>query len=153
VSWFALHCGNAVQHCPLEILFHQGSDGSGESRIHRYREVQRTHLQLRKRRYGDADAAIAIEFRIVAFFGRSECSLYGRVVVKERKENGDAFDDGCAELGFDAAPVMIEPALNRFQLFALAGKFGRRGGRAGGRGATPGFSDSRMADMVLVEMP
>ena len=54
---------------------------------------------------------VARKWRTVAY------STHG-VVVEERGEDGDAFDDGGAELRFDAHPVLMEPPNNRFELLA-----------------------------------
>jgi len=45
-SWFGLHQRNAVQDRPLEVLLHQGSDGTSKSRIHRDWEIYGAHFAL-----------------------------------------------------------------------------------------------------------
>ena len=70
-------------------------------------------------RQGRPVAAVLIGHGIVGRFGRAEDPLDLRVVVKQRKEHRDAFDDRGPQLGFDPGPVLIEPALDGFELLLL----------------------------------
>src|SRR5262249_15462815 len=50
---------------------------------------------------------------------RAENALHFRVVVKEGKEHGYAFDDRRSKLRLDPFPVLAEPPLDRIQLVEL----------------------------------
>ena len=68
-----------------------------------------------------AKTVVGVGFGVVAFRWRAECPFHSRVVIEEGKENGDAFDDGGPQLGLDAPPVVVEPALDGLQLFLAIG--------------------------------
>ena len=53
---------------------------------------------------------------IVRVLRRAERVLHPRVVVEQRQEHADAFDDGRPELRLDAHPVVLEPALHGLEL-------------------------------------
>ena len=72
--------------------------------------------QPAKRRQGLAELVVGILLGVVALLLRAEDSLHFRVVVEERKEDGNTLDDRGAELRLDPFPVVIEPALHGFQL-------------------------------------
>jgi len=69
------------------------------------------------------------------------------VVIQERQEHRYAFYDGGPQLGFDAAPIVIEPALHRFQLLAFAGK-----PRRGWVSIAAGLGDDGIGNVILIEM-
>jgi hypothetical protein len=62
--------------------------------------------------------------RVVAFRGRTERALDVWVVVKEREEYGNPFDNRSPELGLDSSPIVIKPPLNGFELRFLLGRSG-----------------------------
>jgi len=50
---------------------------------------------------GLAKLMVSVLLGVVAFLLRAEDSLHFRIVVEERKEDGDTLDNGCAEFWFD----------------------------------------------------
>ena len=77
--------------------------------------------QPAKRRQGLAELVVGVLLGVVALLLRAEDSLHFRVVVEERKEDGDTLDDGGAEFRLDPFPIVMEPALDGFQLGKLFG--------------------------------
>src|SRR5487761_785128 len=63
---------------------------------------------------------VGIGHRVIALSGRAEGPLHVGVVVEERQEDRDAFDDGRAKFQLKALPVMIEPAFHGIKLRTLA---------------------------------
>ena len=61
----------------------------------------------------------SVELGVVALLRRTEGTLDHRVVVEQREEDRDAFDDGGAQLVLDPPPVVVEPALYAFENLRL----------------------------------
>ena len=53
---------------------------------------------------------------VVTLLRRAEDSFHFWVVIEERKEDGNTFDDGSTELRLDAFPIVLEPSLHGFEL-------------------------------------
>src|SRR5208283_1966922 len=91
-----------------------------ESGVHADGEIQGTDASLLyepgERWQGLAESIVSVPLWVVTLLLRAEDSLHFGVVVEQRKEDGNALDDGGAELGLDPFPVVIEPALDGFQL-------------------------------------
>ena len=83
----------------------------------------------------------------MAFFGWTKGGLHRWIVIKERQEDRYTFYDGGPQLGLDAAPVVIEPALDCFELLAFACKTGRGCGNI-----APGLGDDGIRNVILIEM-
>src|SRR6266853_1409266 len=72
-----------------------------------------------KRRQRLSELVVGVLLGVVTLLLRAEDSLHFWVVIEERKEDGDTFDDGGAEFRLDSFPIVVEPALDGFEL----GKF------------------------------
>jgi hypothetical protein len=66
-----------------------------------------------------AIAPIGIELRVVAFLERAKRTLHERIVVEEGKENRDALDNGGTQFVLDGKPVVLIPAFDSVENFAL----------------------------------
>ena len=77
--------------------------------------------QFRERRQRLAKLAVRIRHRVKALFGWTKDPLQRRVVIKQRQEKGNAFDNGGAQPLLNAHPVVDKPAADRFGLFPLVG--------------------------------
>ena len=114
-----LDLGNASDHRPLKILFQHRPDRPCQARIGTDGEVQGAYLPLlnerTKRGQRCTVTTISISNRVVAFFGRAECPLHRRVVVEQREEDRDAFDDAGSPVWLDPSPVIVKPALDSFK--------------------------------------
>src|SRR5580692_1863224 len=101
--FFSFNLRDAVQHRTLEIKLHHHADGLGQSGVHTHGKVERTNRAVlqepgeRWQRF--SKLPIGVKFGVVAFALRTKDPLHFGVVVKERKEHGDALDDRSAELG------------------------------------------------------
>src|SRR5260370_14891326 len=74
---------------------------------------------LEKRWEGRERLPVAVAnvlLRVVTLPFRTEDALHLRVVIEERKKDGDAFNDGGAQFGLDPLPVLIEPATHGVEL-------------------------------------
>ena len=69
-----------------------------------------------ERRQRLAELVVGILRRVVAVFRRAEDLFHFGVVIKERKKDGNALDDGSAQLRFDALPVVLEPSSDGIEL-------------------------------------
>ncbi len=108
---FRFNLRDAIEYRAFEIEFHHYADGLGQSGVHTDGEIERTNRALLnepgKRRQRLSVLAIGVELRVVTLTLRTENSLHFRVVVKERKENGNAFDDRGTKLGLDPFPILV----------------------------------------------
>ena len=115
---------NPVQDRPLEVLLHHCADRLGQAGVGGDRKVERADraaLDQVPQKAGSGIPALTVSMmahRIIGLFRRAEDALDDWVVVKERQEDRDAFHNRRPQPGFDAQPVLIEPALDRFKLLA-----------------------------------
>ena len=111
---------NAIEHGALKIELHHDAQSLRESGVHADGEIQGTDASLLdkpgERWQGLAEPVVGVLLGVVALLLRAEDSLHFGVVVEERKEDGNTLNDGGAELRLDPAPIVIEPALDGFQL-------------------------------------
>ena len=110
-----MHPVDAIEHGALKVLLQHRAQRPRQAGIHGDREIERDDLplldQVGERRQRHAVDAVRILRGIVHVLRRAERVLHPRVVVEQRQEHADAFDDGRAELRLDAHPVVLEPAL------------------------------------------
>ena len=59
--------------------------------------------------------------RVIALFGRAEGPFDLGIGVEQGEEDRDPFDNAGPELLVDGAPVVVEPALDGFELLPLVG--------------------------------
>ena len=89
--------------------------------IHADREVEGTDRPFldepTERRKRLAELKFRVGLSVIAFLRGAEGPLYVGIVIEERKEYGDAFDDGSSQFWLDASPVVIEPTLDCPELF------------------------------------
>ena len=107
---------NAVKDGALEIELHHDAQCLRESGVHADGEIQSTDASLLDKP-GEgwqrlAEPIVRVLLRVVTLLLRAEDSLHFRVVIEERKEDGNTLDDGGTKLRLDPAPVVIEPALD-----------------------------------------
>ena len=62
------------------------------------------------------EAAVGVRDWVIAGLGWTEHPLHRGIVVEEREEHGDAFDNGRPKTRLDPPPVIVEPALHRLEL-------------------------------------
>ena len=74
-----------------------------------------------ERRKWFAELRFRVRSLVVALLRRAEDFFHFRVVVEQGKKDGNAFDNGGAELGLDAFPILIEPSLYGFKLREFVG--------------------------------
>ena len=89
--------GDAVHDSPLEVELHHDADGLGQTWIERDREVEGADFagfdQFVERRQRSSVLAVSVELGVVAFLRWTEGPFDHRVVVEQRQEYGDAFDN------------------------------------------------------------
>ena len=66
-------------------------------------------------------AKVPVVYGIVAFRRRAKGSFDHGIVVEKRKEYGNAFDDGGPQFRLDAAPVVVKPSFDGFELLVTVG--------------------------------
>jgi hypothetical protein len=111
---------NAIEYGALKIEFHHHAESFRESGVHANGEIQGTDSSMldkpAKRRQGLAKLIVGILCGVVTLLLRAENPFHFRVVIEERKEDGNTLDDGAAELRLDPSPVVIKPTLHGLQL-------------------------------------
>src|SRR5205085_6684353 len=100
---------NAIEHAALEIELHGHAESSRKPGIHAHGKIQRAYRPFldepAERGQRHSVAEVAVLDRVVALRGRAEGAFYGGVVVEEREEDGDGFDEGGAQDRLVSAPV------------------------------------------------
>src|SRR5208283_3679041 len=121
--WLCLNLRDAIQNGPLEVELHHDSQGFCQPGVHDCGKIEGTDLAVfnepRKGRQRLAEFVIVVGYRVVALRRRAEGALHNRVIVEERQEDRNSLDNGRSQLWFDALPVVIEPALDGFELLPL----------------------------------
>jgi len=62
---------------------------------------------------------VGILLGIVTFLLRAEDALHFGIVIEQREEDRNALNDGGAEFRLDTSPIILEPALDSFELSQL----------------------------------
>src|ERR1700687_922107 len=116
---------NTIKHGALKIELHQHAQSLRKAGVHANWEIQGTDSPMlnkpTKRRQGLAKLIVGILCGIVTLLLRTEDPLNLRVVIEEREEDGDTLDNGGAEFRLDSFPIVMEPALDGFELRKLFG--------------------------------
>ena len=107
-------CGDPIQHGALKVVLQHRTDRPRKSRVHRDREVERDDFplldQVCERRQGCAVAPVGVLLGIVGLLRWAERVFHLWVVVEQREEHADAFDDGGPKLRLDTHPIIFKPA-------------------------------------------
>jgi hypothetical protein len=100
---------NAIKHSALEIELHHDSQRLGKAGVHANWEIEGANGsvldQPAKRRQRPAEPVVGIFLAVVTLFLWAENPLHFRIVIEERKEDGNAFDDRGSQLRLNSSPV------------------------------------------------
>src|SRR6266581_5367245 len=103
--WIGLDLGHTVQHRSLEVELHHYPNSLRQAGVHSDGEIERAHLagfdQPGERRQRLAVFGIRVGLLVVALLRRAENPLHFWVVVEEREEHGNSFNNRGPELRLD----------------------------------------------------